>query len=72
LNDILAKLSSDENGVILRAKGILKSAEGGDWWYFDLVYGDYEIRKGAPDVMGKVCVIGSKFDEKAIAQLFVK
>ena len=70
LEDILKKLSaSDEYGMILRAKGIVPSPEG-EWFYFDLVPGEYEIRTGAADYTGRLCVIGSKLDEEAIAKLF--
>ena len=70
LNDILTKLCTDENGTILRAKGVLKSSEGELWHYFDLVAGDFEVRTGAPDVIGKACVIGSKINKEEIKKLF--
>lgn len=72
LTKILEKLTDEENGIILRAKGILKATDCKEWYYFDLVYGDYEIRTGSPDVMGKVCVIGSKINESLIKELFNK
>ncbi len=68
------KTLCDENaglGVILRAKGVVKAADNGKWYYFDLVAGDYEIRLGEPDYTGKLCVIGSKIDEKRIENLFL-
>ena len=68
------KTLCDENaglGVILRAKGVVKAADNGKWYYFDLVAGDYEIRLGEPDYTGKLCVIGSKIDEKKIENLFL-
>ncbi len=68
------KTLCDENaglGVILRAKGVVKAADNGKWYYFDLVAGDYEIRLGEPDYTGKLCVIGSKIDEKKIETLFL-
>ncbi len=55
--------------MILRAKGIV-AGTGNDWIYFDLVPGEYEIRKGNPDYTGKLCVIGSKLDEDGLAELF--
>ena len=58
--------------MILRAKGFVKAKDDEKWYYFDLVAGDYEIRSGAPDVIGRVCVIGSKIDEKKISELFFK
>ena len=45
-------------------------ATDGTWMYFDLVPGEYEIREGAPDYTGRLCVIGSKLREDAIAELF--
>ena len=73
--DEILKTLADENaglGVILRAKGFVKAKDDEKWYYFDLVAGDYEIRPGAPDVIGRVCVIGSKIDEKKISELFFK
>ena len=73
--DAILKTLADENaglGVILRAKGFVKAKDDEKWYYFDLVAGDYEIRPGAPDVIGRVCVIGSKIDEKKISGLFFK
>ena len=68
------KTLCDENaglGVILRAKGVVKAVDNVKWYYFDLVAGDYEIRLGEPDYTGKLCVIGSKIDEKKIENLFL-
>ena len=72
LENILIALSRENTGfgVILRSKGIVKSAEGEDWYYFDLVAGDWEIRTGSPDVAGRVVVIGSEIDEDKIEKLF--
>ena len=71
LKTALAKLSgSDCCGMILRAKGIVPSAEG-DWLHFDLTPGEYEIRRGVADVTGRICVIGSKLKEEEIAKLFL-
>ena len=61
--------SSDRYGMILRAKGILPNVNG-EWIYFDLVPGEYEMRKGSPEVTGRLCVIGAKLDEENIAKLF--
>ena len=63
----------DENsglGVILRSKGVVRAKDNEKWYYFDLVAGEYEIRTGAPDYTGKICVIGSKIDEDKISRLF--
>ena len=72
LKKILDQLSKEEEnpyGIILRAKGIVPNKEG-KWLEFDLVPGEYEVRFGAPDYTGKLCVIGSKLEEKKIAELF--
>ena len=67
---ILKTLSeSEEYGVILRAKGMVPNVNG-EWIYFDLVPGEYEIRKGNPDYTGKLCVIGSKLQEDKLEKLF--
>ena len=42
----------------------------GEWIYFDLVPGEYELRKGSPEVTGRLCVIGSKIQKDKIAELF--
>ena len=68
---ILEELSkdSDKYGIILRAKGMVPDVNG-EWIYFDLVPGEYEIRKGAPDYTGKLCVIGSELKEDLLCELF--
>ena len=57
-------------GEVLRAKGMIPGGENGKWLHFDLVPEQAEIREGAPDYTGKVCVIGSELDEAALAQAF--
>ena len=70
LKDIVGRLSTGNAfGEVLRAKGIVASAEGG-WFHFDLVPEETEIRKGAADFTGRVCVIGSNLNEDAIKELF--
>jgi G3E family GTPase len=70
LEDILKKLAeTTEYGVILRAKGIIPSTDG-TWINFDLVPGEYEIRKGEPDFTGRLCVIGTELKEADLEQLF--
>ena len=70
LEKILETLShSEEYGVILRAKGMLP-AEDGTWIYFDMVPEETEIRQGAPEYTGRLCVIGSKLKEEKLAELF--
>ena len=70
LREILDTLADTEKyGVILRAKGIVPS-DADEWLYFDLVPGEFEIRKGKADITGKLCVIGSKLKEDDLAELF--
>ena len=70
LNSILDKLSSDKSfGDVLRAKGIVASQEG-EWFHFDLVPEETELRRGAADYTGRICVIGSNINEEAIKELF--
>ena len=68
LKNALSKLSDEEYGVVLRAKGIVAGENG--WFEFDFVPEEYEIRKGSADVTGKMCVIGSKLNEDKIKTLF--
>ena len=71
LTAALEELSeTDRHGMILRAKGIVPAVTG-EWLHFDLTPGEYEIRKGAADVTGRICVIGSKLKEDEIAALFL-
>ena len=57
-------------GTVLRSKGMIPSTEPGEWLYFDLVPEEYEIRTGAADYTGKVCVIGSNLNEEALSRAF--
>ena len=66
---LVALSASDEYGIILRAKGMLP-AEDGTWIYFDMVPEETEIREGAPEYTGRLCVIGSKLKEDKLAELF--
>lgn len=69
LETILSSLKNDEGfGTILRAKGILQSSDG--WIHFDLVPGDYEIRKGSADVIGRIVAIGTELDKDKIKAIF--
>ncbi len=65
----LHQLDSGKYGMVLRAKGILPCADG-TWIHFDYVPEEYNVRTGAADITGKLCVIGSKLDEKGVAALF--
>lgn len=65
----LNALDDTSFGTVLRAKGIVPNAEGG-WLHFDFVPGAPEVRDGAADYTGRLCVIGAKLDESRIANLF--
>ncbi len=71
LQDILKKMSEEDAGFgkILRAKGIVPAVEG-EWFHFDLVPGEYEIRRGSADYTGRLCVIGAELKEEEIKTLF--
>ena len=60
---------STDYGTVLRAKGILPLKDG-EWIHFDLVPGEYEIRRGAADYTGRLCVIGAQLKTAELAQLF--
>ena len=69
LSEILTALDGEEYGIVLRAKGIVPCAEGG-WLHFDYTPGEQNIRKGAADFTGRLCVIGSKLREEGLKTLF--
>jgi len=69
LEEIFEKLDEGEYGAVLRAKGIVPSADG-IWIHFDYVPGETEIREGAPSYTGQICVIGSKIDPEKLPELF--
>ena len=69
IENILKTLEADESlGVILRAKGMV-AGEGG-WIYFDMVPEEHEVRSGAAEYTGRLCVIGSNLNEEKLAELF--
>ena len=71
LTAILEELAyGNEYGDVLRAKGMLPSEKEGEWYYFDMVPEQYEIRTGAPDYTGKVCVIGANLKEVELKKAF--
>ncbi len=71
LEEILEELAyGDGFGDVLRAKGMLPGENPGEWYYFDLVPEEYEIRTGTPDYTGKVCVIGANLNEEKLGQAF--
>ncbi len=66
----LEQLSDTElYGMVLRAKGIVP-AQDGSWLHFDMVPDEIELRHGAADYTGRLCVIGSGIQEDALAELF--
>ena len=71
LTEILKQIADEEVelGTILRAKGIVASEEG-QWFHFDLVPGEYEVRRGNADYTGRICVIGAELDEAGLKKLF--
>ncbi len=69
IHNALAALDSGKYGMILRAKGIVAGADG-SWIHFDYVPEEHDVRSGSAAVIGKLCVIGSKLDEQAVAALF--
>ncbi len=56
-------------GIVLRAKGIV-AAEDGKWIHFDYIPGTPDVRYGSAETTGRLCVIGSKLNEEAVAKLF--
>ncbi len=71
LEEILEELAyGNQYGDVLRAKGMLPGENPGEWYYFDLVPEEYEIRIGAPDYTGKVCVIGAGLNEDGLKEAF--
>ncbi len=72
LQDILSELSMGlSQGTVLRAKGMVPCADGGAWLHFDLVPGEYEVRRGSADYTGRLCVIGSELNEEELEHLFL-
>ena len=73
LESILESLKNEEiYGTILRAKGVLRASDQTQWHYFDYVAGDYSIRNGESDFIGKCVVIGSKINKENIEKLILK
>ena len=72
LKGILAELvNADEYGVILRAKGIVKSVNDGEWLHFNYVPGESSVETGAADYTGRFCIIGSRLQEHSLQELFL-
>ena len=68
LEHILTQLDSGEYGTVLRAKGILPCVCG-SWLHFDYVPEEHEVRVGAADYTGRLCVIGANLNEDKLAEL---
>ena len=67
---VLSALDNEEAyGIVLRAKGIVQATDG-TWLHFDHVPGEIDVRSGSAEVTGRLCVIGSKLNEAAVAALF--
>ena len=70
MKKILTALEQDESmGTVLRAKGMVEGTDG-QWIYFDMVPGEHEVRTGAAEYTGRICVIGSKLHEEKLAEQF--
>ena len=70
LEEALEALDEGGCGNILRAKGIVASADGGQWLHFDYVPGEHQVRQGGAETTGKLCVIGAELREDAIRRAF--
>ena len=70
IESILSALDSGDYGVILRAKGMVDSAD--QWLYFDYVPEEKEVRTGSACFTGKICVIGAELKEEKLSELFRK
>jgi G3E family GTPase len=69
LEGILASLTDEKYGFVLRAKGIVE-CKCGKWLHFDYVPGEGDVREGSAAITGRLCVIGSKLDREALSTLF--
>ncbi len=69
IKSILSALDSGDYGTVLRAKGIV-AGDNGQWIHFDYVPEEIDVRTGGSEVIGRLCVIGSKIDEEKLALLF--
>ncbi len=70
ISEILDMLCDEERfGTVLRAKGIIDSTED-SWIHFDYTPGEADVRHGSAGIIGRICVIGSKLNEKEIEEAF--
>ena len=60
---------SDEDGMILRAKGIVEGKDG-QWIHFDYIPGEPDVRTGSAGIIGRLCVIGAGINKEKIKELF--
>jgi len=71
LKAVFDKFEQESKGTILRSKGIVRNAEDSQWIYFDYVPGQFEIRTGNPDYIGKVVVIAAGYTEQELEKIFL-
>ena len=73
IKGILEALTAEDNtyGTILRAKGIVAATDDAGWIHFDMVPGEFEVRRGPADFTGRLCVIGTELDEVKLNNLFM-
>ena len=69
LHSALEQLDGGAYGIVLRAKGIVPAVDGG-WLHFDMVPGEFDVRSGAADYTGRLCVIGSNLKESELPGVF--
>ena len=69
IRDALEELDTGLHGAVLRAKGIVPSMDG-QWLHFDMVPGEIDIRTGAADYTGRLCVIGAELKEAELPGVF--
>ncbi len=70
LEAIFARFEQETKGTILRSKGIVECECGEHWLYFDYVPGQFEIREGNKDYIGKICVIAAGYTEDELKDIF--
>lgn len=68
--EILKELDNEKFGTVLRAKGYVASSEENDWIFFDFVPEESNLRSGSPEIIGRICVIGSNINKNALEELF--
>ena len=70
IGEILRRLSAEETfGTVLRAKGMVEGKDG-RWIYFDMVPGEQDVRTGAPEYTGRICLMGGGLKEESLEYLF--